>query len=44
MKKLSLKQTVSMILGMLGISAFTDNKMNDEQAEKVKGAFGEMFT
>ncbi|GAA0885835.1 hypothetical protein GCM10009120_44340 [Sphingobacterium siyangense subsp. cladoniae] len=44
MKKLSLKQTVSMILGMLGISAFTDNKMNDEQTEKVKGAFGEKFT
>jgi hypothetical protein len=43
MKKLSFKQTASMILGFLGISAFKDNKMSAEDSEKVKAAFGEQF-
>lgn len=41
--KLTFKQTVSMVLGFLGISAFEDSKMTAEQADKVKASFGETF-
>ncbi|WON93886.1 hypothetical protein [Sphingobacterium sp. UGAL515B_05] len=41
--KLSFKQTVSMVMGFLKISAFTDKKLTAEQAESLKAAFGEKF-
>lgn len=41
--KLTFKQTVSMVLGFLKISAFTDKKLTAEQIESVKAAFGEKF-